>query len=222
MDVAQDACTLIIIIYLFPLIDLVLLFGRQIECIAMGLYRQMKDTFIEEYRARPSVYKERLVRWAAEPPVLRVDKPTNIARARELGYKAKAGILVARVRVIGGTKKRVAPGGGRKPSKSGRFFSRGKSTQAIAEERAAGKFTNCEVLNSYKVGAAGSSLFYEVILVDRSHPAIVADPIYSQVLGQRGRAYRGLTSAGRKHRGIATKGFGTIRFRPSKRSYMRG
>ena len=188
----------------------------------MGMYKQMQETFINEYKERSPEYKARIVQWNAQPPVVRVEKPTNVARARTLGYKAKEGILVARVRVLGGKKKRPMFSGGRKPSKSGRFFSRQKSVQSIAEERAGRRFTNCEVLNSYFVGEAGANKFYEVILLERANPAIANDPQYRNILAQRNRAERGLTHSGRKHRGIAQRGYGTVRNRPSVRANYRG
>ena len=185
------------------------------------MYKQMKGTFASEYRERSQLYKARMVAWRADPPVKRVDGPTNIARARELGYRAKEGVLVARVRVKGGKKKRDTPGGGRKPSKSGRFFSPANSIQSIAEGRAARRFQNTEVLNSYFVGKAGSDHFYEVILLDRASPSVRADSQYAAVASQRGRAYRGMTHSGRRHRGIAIRGYGTLKRRPSKRANLR-
>jgi large subunit ribosomal protein L15e len=188
----------------------------------MTFYKTMKGTFANEYKTRSDEYKTRLSLWSSQPSVSRIDKPTNIARARELGYKAKQGVVVVRVRVLGGKKKRQQAGGGRKPSKSGRFFSRQKSPQSIAEERAATKFSNCEVMNSYFVGEAGTEKYFEVIMLDRTSPVVLSDAQYSQVVRQKGRASRGLTYQGRKHRGIRNKGFGTARFRPSKRANNRG
>ncbi len=187
----------------------------------MSMYNQMKKSFTQGYRERSQLYKIRMAGWRAEPPVTRVDGPTNIARARELGYKAKTGVMIARVRVKGGKKKRDTFGGGRKPSKSGRFFAQAKSLQSIAEERAARRFSNTEVLNSYFVGAAGSDRFFEVILLDRNSPSVMADRQYASVLTQKGRAYRGLTRSGRKHRGVAIKGYGTVKNRPSRRGNIR-
>ena len=188
----------------------------------MSMYKSMKSTFASEYKIRPDGYKQRLVEWTTQPPVTKVDGPTNIARARELGYRAKEGVIVVRVQVKGGKKKRERNWGGRKPSKSGRFFARAKSIQAIAEERAARKFINCEVLNSYFVGSAGSRKFYEIIMLDRAVPAIKADRVYRDIIAQRARAFRGLTSVGKKHRGIAIKSFGTVKARPSVRENIRG
>lgn len=129
-----------------------------------------------------------------------MQRPTNLARARELGYKAKQGVVVARVRIPKGMRKRKWVGAGRKPSKSGSFFSHQKSFQAMAEERAARKYINCEVLNSYYVGEDGSYKFYETILLDAQHPAIRSNRLYADVLNRKNRAFRALTHAGRQHR----------------------
>ncbi len=187
----------------------------------MGIYQHIDRTFQEEYANRSEILKRRITEWRNGPAVERVDKPTNIARARKLGYKAKEGVIVARVKVERGLRKRRKMRGGRKPSKSGRFYAYRKSLQSMAEERAARRFSNCEVLNSYYVGEDGSYKFFEAILLDRSHPAIMSDPFYAGIIGSRGRAYRGLTSSGIKHRGIRMKGFGTNRNRPSVRSSQR-
>ncbi len=187
----------------------------------MNMYRSMRKAFRQGYKEKSPLYKARLVRWSAEPSIFKADKPTNIARARELGYKAKQGVTIARVRVGKGRSKRHEVTGGRKPTKMGKFYSYNKSLQAIAEERAARKFSNCEVLNSYFVGDTGDQKFYEVILLDRSSPALTSDPVYRGVIGQRGRAYRGLTAAGKRHRGLSEKGIGSFKARPSRRSNVR-
>lgn len=181
----------------------------------MNAYKYVNRSFQDEYKAKSPALKTRLIQWRTEPVVTRIEHPTNIARARELGYKAKQGVLVARVRVARGLSKRQKPHRGRKPSKYGRFFDYRKSLQSRAEERAARKFANCEVLNSYYAGEDGTSKFFEIILLDRTHPAVMSSSDYSGVIAQRGRAYRGLTSSGRKHRGIMKKGFGTTKNRPS-------
>ena len=62
---------------------------------------------------------------------------------------------------------------------------------------------------------------YEVILVDGHHPSIRRDPqlAWAGERGHRGRAERGLTSAGRKGRGMRRRGIGTEKNRPSIRSH---
>lgn len=169
----------------------------------MGAYKDIKRTFSKEYKERSPEYSERMREWRSQPSVVRAERPTNVARARELGYKAKEGVIIARARVKGGAKKRPKADGGRKPSKSGRFFTRAKSMRSIAEERASRKFPNFEVLNSYFVGHAGSDSFYEIILLNKNGPSVDKDRLYKGIVSSRGRAYRGLTSSGRKHRGAA-------------------
>jgi large subunit ribosomal protein L15e len=143
-----------------------------------------------------------LVEWRKQGVVTRIEKPTNIKRARALGYKAKQGFIVVRVRVKKGKRKRPKPDMGRKPSKAGRFFTPDKSKQMIAEEKAARKFRNLEVLNSYYVGEDGVQKWYEVIMVDPAHPSIKSDKDINWICNKKGRAFRGLTSAGKKHRGL--------------------
>ncbi|MGC9037306.1 MAG: 50S ribosomal protein L15e [Candidatus Micrarchaeia archaeon] len=187
----------------------------------MGYAKYLQETMQKEYKTNSKELRERLAKWRDEAPIVRVEGPTNIARARRLGYKAKQGVFIVRVRVGRGLSKRPKPRGGRKPSKMGRFYAYHKSLQAIAEERAAAKYTNAEVLNSYFVGADGSNKFYEVILVDRAHPAVLADPFLSKIATQKGRAQRGLTSAGKRHRGLNKRGKGSFKTRPSVRSRER-
>jgi large subunit ribosomal protein L15e len=115
-----------------------------------------------------------------------------------LGYKAKQGIIIVRQRVDRGGRQRPKITGGRRPKHFGRRKNLVISYQVVAEQRAAEKYSNCEVLNSYEVGKDGSYYWYEVILVDRAHPAVMADKQLSQAVSRRGRAYRGLTSAAKK------------------------
>jgi large subunit ribosomal protein L15e len=166
----------------------------------MSMYKYINSTLQEQYKNRDEYYRKKIAEWREAAPIVRLERPTNLSRARELGYKAKQGIIVVRTRVIKGMRKRAKPKGGRKPSKSGRFFSYKKSFQSVAEDRAARKFLNCEVMNSYYVGEDGKYKFFEVILLDRAHPALKNDPFYSSIIAKRGRSFRGLTSSGTKHR----------------------
>ena len=153
-------------------------------------------------------YKENITTWRTELSVKRVNRPTRVARARSLGYKAKQGIAVARVRIKRGGRKTPKQSGGRRPRRAGRFFTLNKSKQQTAEEKAARKFKNMRVLNSYWVGEDGKYKWYEVILADPDHPSIKKDKDLKWIASgkQKGRANRGLTSAGKKSRGLAHKG----------------
>jgi large subunit ribosomal protein L15e len=168
----------------------------------MGTYKYIAETFQNEYKERNNDLKGRVILWRKESSINRVDKPTNVARARKLGYKAKQGVVIYRVRVTKGLRRRKEPIRGRKPSKTGRYYAFRKSLQSMAEERAAGKAANCEVLNSYYVGEDGEYKFFEVILLDRSNKSIINDKEYKNIINHKGRAYRGLSSSGKKHRGL--------------------
>ena len=164
--------------------------------------------------------KERLIEWRKSPTVVRIERPTRLRRARSLGYKAKQGIIVVRVKVRRGSLRRSRPKLGRRQKRMGfKKLTPRKNLQWIAEERAARKYPNMRVLNSYFVGKDGRYKYYEVILVDPNHPVIrsdeklswLADPVH------KGRVFRGLTSAGKKARGLRNKGKGAEKVRPSRR-----
>ncbi|MEM3499875.1 MAG: 50S ribosomal protein L15e, partial [Candidatus Bilamarchaeaceae archaeon] len=154
----------------------------------MGAYKYISETFQKEYKERDEEYRNRLIEWRRSPPIERIERPTNISRARTLGYKAKKGYVVVRAKVKRGSRKRQKPMGGRKPKNYYRYTSPGISYQRIAEQRVARVYKNMEVLNSYWVGDDGNHSYYEVILAD---PTIVK----ISALNNRGRAFRGLTSA---------------------------
>ena len=93
-----------------------------------------------------------------------------------------------------------------------------KGYQQIAEERAARNYTNCEVLNSYLVAKDGQNQWFEIILVDRTNKSILADNTINWISLQKGRVFRGLTSAGKKSRGLRNKGIGAEKVRPTQKA----
>jgi large subunit ribosomal protein L15e len=174
--------------------------------VAKSMYHYLAETWREIYGGdiKP-LLRERLIQWRRQPSIVRVDKPTRLDRARALGYKAKTGFIVVRVRVRKGGQRKPRPRTGRRPKRMGIYgYAPAKSLKLIAEERAARKYRNMEVLNSYYVGEDGKYKWFEVILVDRSHPSICRDPEINWICEpqNRGRAFRALTSAGKKMRGL--------------------
>ncbi len=154
-------------------------------------WRKPESSYVKE------VMKDRVILWRKEQAITRVEKPTRIDRARRLGYKDKNGYVVVRVRVRKSGYRRQRPKMGRRQKKMGvNKLKFAKSMRLIAEGRTARKYPNLEVLNSYWVWQDGINKWYEVILVDRT-----VLPELSLGKG-RGRAFRGLTSAGRKVRGL--------------------
>jgi large subunit ribosomal protein L15e len=99
-------------------------------------------------------------------------------------------------------------------------FKPAKSLRLIGEERVARKFPNLEVLNSYWVWEDGRSKWFEVILVNPSHPVVKSDKDINWICEgvHRGRVFRGLTSAGKAIRGLHHKGRGAEKARPSRRA----
>lgn len=165
--------------------------------------------------------RERLISWRREPATTRVERPTRPDRARALGYRAKHGIFIVRQRVSKGGHVRTRPNKGRRSRNMSIHIDLRKNYRQIAEERASKKHPNCEVLNSYYVLEDGKHQWFEVIMVDRAHPQTRKDHRTSWIAGQRGRAQRGLTSAGRKGRGLRKKGKGAEKARPSRRAHAR-
>ncbi len=162
---------------------------------------------------------ERIQRWRREDNFTRVERPTRLDKARKLGYKAKQGYVVVRSRIRRGGLQKRRPKGGRKPKKLGlKKITPRKNLQRIAEERTSKKYPNLRVLNSYWIGQDGRHKYFEVILVDPHHPVIKNDEKINWICddSQKGRVFRGLTSAGRKSRGLHKKGKGAERSRPSK------
>ncbi len=167
------------------------------------------------------IWKARLIEWRKQNVVERIEKPTRIDKARMLGYKAKQGVIVVRVRVRKGGRDRERINKARKPKKAGQlYFTPKKSLRWIAEEKAAKKYPNLEVLNSYYVTEDGVYKWFEVIMLDPHHPAIRSDKELGWIKEKqhRGRVFRGLTAAGKKSRGLLNKGKGAEKIRPSKRS----
>jgi len=153
--------------------------------------------------------KQRLIEWRREPTIVRVERPLRLDRARKLGYKAKQGFVMVRVRVRRAGKRRPRPKAGRRQKRMGvAKLKLAKSLKLIAEERAARKFPNLEVLNSYWVWEDGLHKWYEVIMVDPNHPVIKSDRNIGWIAekAHHGRVFRGLTSAGKEVRGLRHKG----------------
>ena len=178
-----------------------------------------EKSFVDE------LMRQRMIEWRRQRTVTRVERPLRLDRARKLGYKAKQGFVIARTRVRRGNLRKVRPKAGRRPKRMGvKMFKPAKSLRLIAEERAARKFPNMEVLNSYWVGEDGRSKWFEVILVDTNSPCIKTDKDVGWITEKqhKRRAFRSLTSAGKKVRSLRNKGRGAEKARPTKRKVPKG
>jgi large subunit ribosomal protein L15e len=185
----------------------------------MGTYKYIRDLWKQPKANLKEIWQNRLLVWRKENVTVRIKRPTRLDRARSLGYRAKQGYIIIRQRVDRGGRQRETIRKGRRSKHFGRRKNVDKSYQSVAEERSVKNYPNCEVLNSYYVGKDGRELWYEVILVDRSHPQILADSRINWIFKNKhkGRVFRGLTSAAKKSRGLrSNKGKGAEKLRPSR------
>lgn len=168
------------------------------------------------------VLRERMIEWRKCGAFTKVDKPLRIDRARSLGYKAKKGIVVVRVKIKRGGHKKSRPNKARRTKRLHIRKNLRMNYKEIAETRVARKYNNMEVLNSYQVGKDGMNYFFEVILIDRAAPEIKSDKqLGAFVKAPKKRALRGITSAGRKARGLRNSPVKAPKVRPSLRANRR-
>jgi large subunit ribosomal protein L15e len=154
---------------------------------------------------------------------MRLKKPTRTEKARKLGYKAKPGFIIFRARVRRGGQKKPVPGGNTsgKPKRHAiNQLKYSKSKKTIAEERVGRLCGNLRVLNSYWINQDGEYKYFEVILVDPFCNSIRRDPRLSWICNSKHkhRETRGLTSSGKRSRGLRRKGHKANKIRPSRHS----
>lgn len=183
----------------------------------MGLYQYLRNIYKQPKESLKSIWQQRLIEWRRTNSIVRIEKPTRLDRAHALGYKAKKGYIVVRIRLNRGGRKRLSTKQGRKTKQQRRRKILEKSYQWVAEERVNRKYKNCEIIGSYFVAKDGKHYWFEVILLDRNY----ADQ-YNVSQGHKGKSFRGLTASGKRSRGILTnKGKGAEKLRPSLRAHRR-
>src|SRR3989338_6548757 len=186
---------------------------------AKGMYHYLGEAWKKPSR---EMLQSKLIQWRAGEAFVKVEKPLRLDRARALGYKAKKGFVVLRVRLIRGGRQRSRHKHGRKSRKQHVRKTLKMNYQWVAEIRAARHYPNLEVLNSYQIGKDGRYYFFELIMVDPTKPEIKNDPVMKWIAmpENKKRAERGLTSAAKKSRGLRHKG-PTLKVRPSLRAWNR-
>lgn len=190
----------------------------------MGAYKYLEELW-KKKQSDVMRFILRLRTWEYRqlPALHRVTKPSRPDKARRLGYKAKQGIVIYRVRIRrGGRKKPIAKGivyG--KPKGQGINQLKFKRNQrSVAEERAGKRLGALRVLSSYWVAQDATYKFYEVIMVDPVHNAVRNDPRLNWIANpvHKHRELRGLTGAGKKGRGLRVKGGKDNKKRPSQQA----
>jgi large subunit ribosomal protein L15e len=183
----------------------------------MVFYKRLREAW--QNKIGTEAWRQMLTELRTEPVTIRLDHPSRLDRARELGFKAKQGFLIVRQRVTRGSHTRPDISGGRRTKHSGVTKLLDKNYQWIAEERAQKKFVNCEVLNSYYVAEDGRHKWYEIILVDKTSPVIQQDAHIKWICDPKntGRVFRGLTNGAKKSRAIFRSGKGAEKVRRRRR-----
>ena len=134
------------------------------------------QVWLKMLKENPMELRQRAVIWRNQNAVTRVEKPSRIARARRLGYKAKQGIIVIRMRVGTGGMRKQRPRGGRRPKHLGvTKIKADVSMKQVAERRVLERYPNMKLLGSYFLYKDGMHYWFEVILADPSHPRIAKD-----------------------------------------------
>ena len=184
-----------------------------------GLYHKIREAW---KKPEKKMLREKMVDWRKEGVFTKIERPTRLDRARSLGYKAKKGFILIRIRVGRGGHKRPRPNKGRRSKRLHTNKNLKMNYKWISEQRVERKFKNLVVLNSYVVGKDGKHYFYEVICVDPQRPEIKNDPKMKWITKKENqkRTMRGLTSAAKKSRGLRNKN-PTSKVRPSVRAGKR-
>jgi large subunit ribosomal protein L15e len=132
--------------------------------------------WLKMWKENSTELRAKAVIWRKENAVTRIDKPSRITRARRLGYKAKQGIAVVRMRVGTGGMRKQRPRGGRRPKHLGvTRIKAAVSMKQVAERRVLERYPNMKLLGSYFLYKDGMHYWFEIILADPSHPSIAKD-----------------------------------------------
>ena len=188
----------------------------------MGAYKYLEELYKKKQSdALRFILRVRAWEYRQLPPIHRASRPSRPDKARRLGYKAKQGYVIYRVRVRRGGRKRPVPGGKTmgKPTNQGINHLKWKrNLRSLGEERVGRRCGNLRVLNSYWVNQDSTFKYFEVILVDPSHKAIRKDSRINWICRptMKRRESRGLTAAGRRARGLQGSGHTGGKNRPSK------
>ena len=134
------------------------------------------QTWIRLWKENAPGLRSRVNGWRKQNAITRIDKPSRLERARRLGYKAKQGIVVVRMRVGTGGMRKQRPTGGRRPKHLGvTRIKADDNMQTVAERRVLERYPNMKLLGSYYIYKDGKNYWFEVILADPSHPRIAQD-----------------------------------------------
>lgn len=137
------------------------------------MYRQISKTWRSMMKQSSPALKSRAIVWRRGKTLERLERPTRLDRARALGYKAKQGYVVVRIKITRGGMRQKRPTSGRRPKHMGVLKIKGHfSSQDTANRRVLEKFPNAQLVGSYPVYQDGRFIWYEVIVADVHHPSL--------------------------------------------------
>eukprot|EP00164_Ancoracysta_twista_P000433 GFYU01000584.1.p1 GENE.GFYU01000584.1~~GFYU01000584.1.p1 ORF type:complete len:205 (-),score=51.26 GFYU01000584.1:294-908(-) len=190
----------------------------------MGAYKYLEELWKKKQSdVLRFLLRVRCWEYRQQSAITRITRPTRPDKARRLGYKAKQGVCVYRVRIRRGGRKRPVSKGityGKPKNQGVTQLKFQRNLRSVAEERVGRKCGGLRVLNSYWVNEDSTYKYYEVIMVDPAHKAIRRDARLNWIARptMKHRELRGLTAAGRHGRGLYKKGHQATKARPSIRS----
>lgn len=150
----------------------------------MPLYRQISKTWQDIFHEKGGDMRARAVELRKQPAMLRVDRPWRLDRARAIGYKAKEGVVVVRMRVSRGGMRKQRPTSGRRPKHMGVLKIKSNVPgQSVAERRVLEKYPNLKLLGSYLIWKDGRFAWFECIMVDPQAPTTKNDYDYKRRFG---------------------------------------
>lgn len=139
--------------------------------------------WLQLWRENSPDLRDRVIAWRKQDAMTRIDRPSRLEKARRLGYKAKQGIIVVRMRVGVGGMRRQRPKAGRRQKHLGvKRIKADVSMKQVAENRVLERHPNMKLLGSYFVYQDGMHHWFEVILADPSHPRISQDKEFKKRL----------------------------------------
>eukprot|EP00997_Jenningsia_sp_PLL12_P007504 NODE_4152_length_691_cov_74.697819_g3523_i0.p1 GENE.NODE_4152_length_691_cov_74.697819_g3523_i0~~NODE_4152_length_691_cov_74.697819_g3523_i0.p1 ORF type:complete len:215 (+),score=0.32 NODE_4152_length_691_cov_74.697819_g3523_i0:33-647(+) len=190
----------------------------------MGAYKYLQELWRKKQsEVMQFVLRIRTWEYRQLPVIHRCSRPSRIDKARRLGYRAKQGYVIYRVRIRRGGRKKQAPKGqvyGKLKRVGINQKKPRRNHRAIAESRVGRRVPGLRVLNSYWVAQDATFKFYEIILIDPTHAAIRNDPRINWICqpNKKHRELRGTTSAGVQGRGLRQKGTKGSKNHPSVRA----
>ncbi len=140
------------------------------------MYSQIAGTWRKMWKENSAELKAKAIEWRKQPTIVRIERPSKLDRARRLGYKAKPGFVLVRIRVGRGGMRKQRPKAGRRPKHFGVVrIKQSDSMQTVAERRVGEKYPNMQVIGSYYLYKDGKNYWFECVLADSNHPAIYKD-----------------------------------------------